>query len=138
MKDELRKWNELIKRQDGFYHRSAKGCSLADAQFWVLYALCEKSGSLCQNSFCENWSYSKQTVNTAVARLEKSGLVRLSFSEGSRKKKDIFLTPAGEKFCLIHIRPLQEKEERAMCSLAPEERKEFLRLYEKLLTALET
>ena len=61
----------------------------------------------------------------------------MSFAEGSRKKKDIFLTQAGEIFCDSNIRKLLEAETRAVSRLNETERREFLRLYEQLLSALE-
>ncbi len=138
MNAELEKWNKLIKRQDEFYHRCAKKCGLADAQFWVLYALCEAQNSLCQNTFCENWCYSKQTVSAAVASLEKAGLVYLTYAKGSRKQKDLNLTPKGEEFCKIHIQSLQSVEEKVMMSLSSKDREDFFRILEYLLNGLET
>lgn len=137
MNKDLEKWNRLMKRQDELYHQCAKNAGLADAQFWVLYALCEANQALCQNTFCENWCYSKQTVSTAVSTLEKMGLVYLTFAEGSRKKKDLKLTEKGEQFCDQHIRSLQALEEKVLESLASEERNQFFRFLEDLLGGLE-
>lgn len=137
MNSELEKWNILIKRQDEFYHKCAKKSGLADAQFWVLYALCETKKALCQNTFCENWCYSKQTVSAAVASLEKSGLVYLTYAEGSRKQKDLHLTEKGEEFCDKHIRTLQEVEEKVLMSLSDSERNTFFHILGHLLEGLE-
>ncbi len=137
MKKELSKWNRLTKKQDEIYHRCAKRAGLADAQFWVLYALCEADKPLCQNSFCENWCYSKQTVCTAVASLEKADLVQLAFAEGSRKQKDLYLTEKGEEFCNQHVRSVQEAEEKVLEALSQEEREKFFGLLEHLLNHLD-
>ncbi len=137
MNKELSKWNRLIKKQDEVYHRCAKRAGLADAQFWVLYALCEAQKPLCQNTFCENWCYSKQTVCTAVASLEKAGLVQLAFAEGSRKQKDLFLTEKGEMFCDQHIRSVLEAEEKVLQALSGEERERFFAVLENLLDGLD-
>ncbi len=137
MNSELRKWNKLIKQQDEFYHRIAKKSGLADAQFWILYAICETQNCLCQNTFCENWCYSKQTASAAVASLQKAGLVYLTYAEGSRKKKDLHLTEKGENFCNKHIRSLQSTEEKVLAMLSDVERDAFFRVYEYLLEKLE-
>lgn len=137
MKKELSKWNRLTKKQDEIYHQCAKKAGLADAQFWVLYALCEADTPLCQNSFCENWCYSKQTVCTAVASLEKAGLVQLSFAEGSRKQKDLYLTEKGEEFCNQHVRSVLEAEEKVLKALSQEEREKFFGILEHLLNHLD-
>lgn len=136
MNEELSKWNRLTKKQDEIYHQCAKKAGLADAQFWVLYALCEAKKALCQNTFCENWCYSKQTVCTAVASLEESGLVQLTFAEGSRKQKDLHLTEKGEEFCDRYVRVVQNAEEKVLESLSPEERNKFFGLLEILLDGM--
>lgn len=138
MSEALGTWNRLAKRQDQLYHRCAKRAGLTDAQFWVLYALCEEKQPLSQNTYCEDWCYSKQTVNTAVAGLERMGLVSLSFVEGSRKQKALRLTAQGERFCQKQIRSLQESEEKVLAALSSQDRNEFLRLFEALLTGLES
>ncbi len=137
MNTELEKWNMLVKKQDEFYHQCAKKSGLSDAQFWVLYALCEAKEALCQNTFCENWCYSKQTVSAAVAGLEKAGLVYLTYAEGSRKQKNLYLTKEGEDFCNKNIRTLQEVEEKVLMSLTEQERTKFFELLGYLLESME-
>lgn len=137
MNQELSRLNKLIKKQEEIYHGFAKKAGLTDTQFWVLYALCEADTALCQNTFCENWCYSKQTVNTAVATLEKSGLLSLTYAKGSHKKKDITLTAAGEAFCDLHIRNLLQAEDAALMELSMEERESFFEIFGKMLSYLE-
>lgn len=137
MNEELAKWNRLTKRQNEIYHQCAKKAALPDAQFWVLYALCEAKHPLCQNTFCENWCYSKQTVNTAVVGLEKAGLVRLTFAEGSRKKKDLNLTEKGEDFCDKHIRTVLNAECKSLNQFPASDRASFFSFLENLLSGIE-
>ena len=137
MNHSLKHWNQLATRQDALYHQCAKRSGLPDAQFWVLYALCETEGLLRQNDFCESWCYSKQTTSAAVAGLEKAGLVSLRFAEGSRKQKELFLTPTGETFCDQYIRSVQATEEQVLRTLSPKARAAFFGTYADLLTKLE-
>lgn len=129
--------NRLFKKQEEIYHQWAKHIGLTDTKFWVLYALCESEGVLFQNAFCENWCYSKQTVNTAVASLEEDGIISLEFAEGSRKQKNIQLTKKGEAFCDAHIRPVIGAEEKSLMKLNEKEREAFLHTLEKLIYCLE-
>ena len=131
------KFNKLNKRREDIYHLCAKKAGITDTKFWVLYAMCEVGGIISQNGFCENWCYSKQTVNAAVASLEKEGILYLEFSEGSKKQKDLRLTERGEIFCRKYIFPVLEAECKAVSSLDEEERVSFLRTKEKLLSILE-
>ncbi len=137
MNTELSRLNRLSKKQEELYHQCAKKAGITDTQFWVLYALCEAEHALCQNSFCESWCYSKQTVNTAVANLEKSGLICLSYKEGSHKQKNVKLTQQGEAFCDLHIRTLMQAESNALMRLPAQQREVFFRGLEQLLIGLE-
>ena len=82
MDQEQKKWNQLATQQDEIYHLCAKRSGLPDAQFWLLYAICETEDVLCQNAFCESWCYSKQTASAAVAALEKTELVHAALTVG--------------------------------------------------------
>ena len=137
MTAELARLNQLTKKQNELYHQCAKRANLTDSQFWVLYAVCEAEDALCQNTFCERWCYSKQTVNTAVATLEKKGLLELRYAKGSHKQKEIRLTPAGQTFCDKHIRTLMRAESGALMQLTEEECQKFFSLQERLLATLE-
>lgn len=138
MNRELSRLNKLVKKQDKIYHQCAKKAGITDTKFWVLYALCESGGVLCQNSFCENWCYSKQTVNTAVSGLEKEGFIYLTFAIGSRKQKEIRLTEKGEAFCNQYIKTVLEAECRSLMNLSEDERKNFFELIERILSDLES
>ena len=136
MNEELKKWSRLTKRQNEIYHRAAKRAGLPDAQFWLLYALSEEKGPLCQNTFCSDWCYSKQTVSTAVAGLCRAGLAGLQFASGSKKQKDLFLTEAGEDFCRQHIIPVMEAECAVLNRFPKEEREQFFGFLEALLSGI--
>lgn len=123
-----RELDALYQKTDKIYYEFARGCGLSETAYWILYAVEVSGGSVAQRVISEEFSYSKQTVNSALKALEAKGLICLDFAEGSRKAKVVTLTPAGRAFCAERIAPAIEAEERAFLSLAPEERSEFLRL----------
>lgn len=133
MQKELAQLNKLIKKQEGMYHQLAKKSGLTDSKFWVMYALVEAGGTLCQNVFCNHYYYPKQTVNTAVTSLEKDGYVYLELKDGSKKQKDIKLAPLGEAFCDEYIRPLMQKEEDALLALEKNQRETFFQTFAQLV-----
>lgn len=137
MNTELARLNKLIKKQDEIYHQCAKKAGITDTQFWVLYALCEKEKGLCQNTFCESWCFSKQTAHTAVAKLEKEGLVHLAYAQGSHKQKDILLTEQGKRFCAQYIEKLVQAEQSVFQTLTKEERSFFSSILERLIQCME-
>ena len=129
--------NKLTRRQDEIYHRCAVNAGISDTKFWILYAICESGGALCQNAICQDWFCSKQTVSTAVAGLERDGILHLQFAAGSKKQKNLQLTAKGELFCDKHIRSVLNAECRALSSLPEPLRQAYLSTREKLLEVLE-
>lgn len=117
------------KRTDDVFHAYAVRQGLSDCAFWLLYALCEDDRPYTQNDLCEQWYYSKQTVNSAVSNLIKAGYIDLI--SGARNRKLISLTPVGQKYVEAHIRPVIEAEQRALAGLTAEERSLYIALSER-------
>ena len=118
----------LYQKTDKIYYEVARGCGLSETAYWILYAVEVSGGSVAQAVISEEFSYSKQTVNSALKALEAKGLIRLDFAEGSRKAKMVSFTPEGRSFSEKRIVPAIEAEDRAFTSLSAEERDELLRL----------
>lgn len=123
-----REMDVLYRESDKLYYELARNCGLSETAYWILYAIEVSGGSITQREIASNFSYSKQTVNSALKTLEARGLVELDYVEGSRKSKLVSLTPDGRAFSDERIRPAIAAEDRAFLSLAPEERLELLRL----------
>ena len=138
MNAEWSELNRLTKRQEAFYHKCAVNAGITDAKFWILYAVCQSGGSLSQSAICEDWYFSKQTVNSAVTGLiQQDRVLSMEFAEGSRKQKELHLTHKGEAFCNAYIRPVLKAECSAISELPPEQRRVFLDAQEKIIGKLE-
>lgn len=120
--------DRLYHETDRLYYGIARDCGLSECAYWLMYALEEAQGTSTLSSLAERWCYSKQTVSSAVKTLQTRGLVEMSFSEGSRKCKDVSLTDAGRAFSQERVVPAMEAEQRAFETLSTQERAEFLRL----------
>lgn len=74
---------------DDLYEKHASKSSVSPTAFWLLYALMENGGGrpLTQRRFCKEWSYSPQTVNSCLKKLQRDGLVSLVSLPGSKKEK---------------------------------------------------
>lgn len=81
--------------------------------------------------------FHKQTINTALKKMEEDGLICFERSTQNRKKKQIFLTEEGTALAQKTVIPFMEMEKRAFGSLDDKERKEFLRLTQKHLDLLQ-
>lgn len=83
------------------------------------------------NDLCSEWSIPKQTINTAVAALQKKGVAFLSPIPGTRNKKNIAFTEFGRDFAEKTVGILRMAELDALAELSPEERELYIRLNEK-------
>ena len=127
----------LYNEIDKLYHTFAHGCGISDCAYWMLYGLELAGGSLPVGTLTKTWSYSKQTINSALKTLEARGLVELTYMEGSRKNKRAELTEAGHVFSEARIVPAIDAEHRAFATLEPEERIELVRLVRRYVDALD-
>lgn len=130
------KYGELSKQYDALYHRVAQRYGFSDLQHWLLYILYSESREFTQNELAELFGLPKQSLNSAVARLQKLGYVTRAACPGPGNSKTVSLTPAGRELCLHCVEPLLRAEERALDRLTAEENEQFLRLYEKHYLAI--
>ena len=127
----------LYNEIDKLYHAYARGCGISDCAYWMLYDLVLAGGELPLARLTTSWSYSKQTISSALKSLQASGFVELSYIEGSRKCKLARLTDAGRAFSEERIVPAIQAEQRAFETLAEAERRELIRLVRSYSHALE-
>lgn len=112
-------FNQQFKELNAVYHRAASKHNISDNEFWVWYALLALEGEPSQQSICEMWSLPKQTVNSVVSGMIKKGHVYLETIPGTRNKKVIRLTEAGQKFGEHVILKVYEAEQRAIDQISP-------------------
>lgn len=85
-----------------------------------------------QTKLCSALFLSKQTVNSALKKLESRGYLRMESMSGDRRNKLLSLTARGEEL----LEPTLSMEERAFLRLTPEERRTFLDLSHRYLNAI--
>lgn len=124
---------------DDLYEKHASKSSVSPTAFWLLYALMENGGGrpLTQRRFCKEWSYSPQTVNSCLKKLQRDGLVSLVSLLGSKKEKGIELTDYGEEAACRLVGPLMAAEARAFGSISQEDRAATLRVLRSYLVLLD-
>ncbi len=131
---ELKKYNRLYREMDMFYHDIAVKTGLADSAFWIFYAICEYGDGCLQRDICAAFSVSKQTIHSAIHRMEKDGYLYLT--EGHGRDKHIYLTEEGRRLVEEKIAPVIRMENMALADMGKEDSKELLRLTEKYLGLL--
>ena len=129
-------FDRLLNRLDHIYSEFSRACGLSDCAYWMLVDTSTAGGSIAVSRLTSEWSYSKQTINSAIKTLTARGFATLEFAEGSRKNKVVRLTEAGMRFSEQYALPAQEAEQQAFEVLEPWEQREIMRLIEKFSHAL--
>ena len=127
----------LYRESDKLYYELARDCGLSETAYWIMYALEVSGGSVTQRQIADDFSYSKQTVNSSLKTLAARGLVELAPAADDRRAKLVSLTAAGRAFADERIRPAVAAEDRAFTSLAPAERAELIRLVRAYASAID-
>lgn len=128
---EMAEFNRLYKEADNLYTRYAAAQGISTTALCVLYSLYVSDGPCTQAQLVDSWGIPSQTINSCLKSMEKSGLVRLEFLEGNRKKKRILISGQGGEMMERIVAPLVEAENRAMGALTPQERRQLFNLTRK-------
>lgn len=126
----LWEYNTIFKENDEVYRCAAKTLGISDCSLWILYTLRTEQEAITQKEICEAFYYPKQTVNSALKKLENEGYIALTEMKDRRSKK-ITLTESGKKLAARTADKLIEAELAAMSELTDEEQKRFIELFRK-------
>ena len=129
--------NQNDKLLDELYRHYAAGVNLSATALWILYIAWIQGDGCTQKDICEAWSYTKQTINSALKNLEKQGYIRLVPLPGNRKSKRLLFTDAGRAFAQSVVCPLLAAEEAAFGRLEKEERIALVALSQKRTALLQ-
>lgn len=136
-KDRIAKLNKLYKRNNELCRNMAVAVNLSETTLWILYFL-RYDGVHTQRDLCNVSFQPRQTVNSAIKKLESEGYITLSFSNTNRKNKIVTLTEKGEELARQTADQILEAEERTFSAMTEAEIDQLLTLYNKYLTTLET
>lgn len=122
--------NKIYKETNELYHIAAKKLGLSDCAFWVLYFLQAAESNLTQSALCSQLYEPKQTVHSALKKLEREGYI--CFQQGNdRRTKYICLTESGTRLAESTIDQVIEAEIAAFCQMDDREKETFIALFTK-------
>ena len=133
LKEVMYKINCLASDMDSLYHRAASKLGLSDSVMLVLYLLYENGGKYPLGNIRRETGMRKQTLNSAVRKLESEGVLR-SESEGSDcdgRTKLLRLTEKGKEYADSTVARLFGAECSTFDGWTDKEIHEYLRLTEK-------
>lgn len=134
---ELRRLNYLMGETDAAYHEAALRLGLSDSAMRILYTVCDYSdGFRCPlREVCRRCGLSKQTVNSALRKLEAEGIIFLE-AEGA-KSKTVCLTTEGRGLAERTVMRLMAAENQVLGGWSREDVEKYLELAERFLAAFQ-
>lgn len=131
----LSEYNSIIKENDEIYHKDARKIGISDCAFLIFYIMREENGIVTQSTVCDAFYQPKQTVNSALKKLEREGYIELGTIAGGRSKQ-INFTKKGKKFAEETIDKVIASEQKALSGLTLKEQETFLSLFRKFTKLL--
>lgn len=131
---EMKRYNHLISEIEATYHEISWKLKLSDSALHILYTICNNGQDCLLQDICYHTGLSKQTIHSAVRKLEADHLVYLE-PVGSKSKK-VCLTEAGKQLAEQTAGRVIQAENEIFASWPFEDVQKYLSLTEAFLLAL--
>lgn len=127
---QMKHFNLLLSEMDAAYHDAALRLGLSDSAMLILYTICWCDGECLLSDITSGAS--KQTINSALRKLEADNIVCLEAFEGRKKK--VRLTEEGNQFVKDTVFRLIEVENAIFNIWSDEEKNTYIELTRRYLT----
>lgn len=132
--DELRKYNHMVSEINELYHEVAFKAGISDSIQSILYVLCYENYCCLQSEIYKLSGISRKTINSAIRRLEKDGMVYLE--KGKGRNTVVRLSDKGIDFAKEKIEPLYKAENAIFAEWSEDEVETYLKLTARYKDAL--
>jgi DNA-binding MarR family transcriptional regulator len=119
-----------------FFMEEAADFGVTPVQFAMLNALMDDAGQD-QVTLASRVAFDAATSGSVIARLEAKGWIRREADEQDRRRKRLWITPAGQAVALQMKRPATNTQERLVAPLSQAEQEQLVQLLAKLVAAHE-
>ncbi|MDE7333478.1 MAG: MarR family transcriptional regulator [Lachnospiraceae bacterium] len=126
----LMEYNDIFKENENIYRGLARRVGLSECAFWILYILRADNEAPVQSDICACLHLPKQTINSALKKMEAEGYLVLTRGSDLRSKR-VSLTADGVRLCEKTVDRVIGVEQNALNGLPPEEQTLFLSLFRK-------
>lgn len=121
--------NCMASDLNSLYHQAALKLGMSDTVLFLLYLVYENDGSCLIKDIQQETQISKQTLNSAIRKLEKEDIIYLEQSGG--RAKIVCLTQKGKEYTDHTIARLFQAEREAFKGWTQEEIDQYLALMER-------
>lgn len=132
--NKMKRYNYLVSEIEAVYHESSIRLGISDSVLRILYTICDQGEKCPLANITRKTGLSKQTVNSAVHKLEKDNIVFLEAADG--KSKNVCLTEKGISFSQSSVVKIMNIENEIFDSWESSDVEKYLELTEKYLHAL--
>ena len=132
--EQLIRLDLFIGETEAVYHEATLKLGLTDSAMNVLYTICMFDGVCPLKNIAALSGLPKQTINSALRKLEREEVLYLESVDG--RKKRACLTEKGRELCDGTVMLLMHMEDEIIGSWLPEERELYLSLTRRYLDAL--
>lgn len=130
----MKQFNRINDKISLLYHKASRKLGLSDSEMSIFYLLCDY-GTLSQKEIIGLTGMSKQTMSSAVGRMEAAGWLSRGVTAGHRR--DLILTEKGQAVVDDVLAPFMEQENRIFETWTEEEKTTFLSLNARYRDELE-
>lgn len=131
---EMKRCNYLLGEIDAVYHEMALKLGLSDSAMRILYTICNYGDSCPLQDICRLLGISKQTINSAIRKLEAEGIVYLE--PAGAKSKTVCFTEEGKRLAEHTVMQILEAEDAVFASWPREDVNKYLELMENFLVGI--
>lgn len=120
MKTQLQEFNNIITELFTAYHQIALKLGVTENELWILYELLPEEGEgILQRELCLRLGLPKQTVNSALQKMEQAGHIEQKTGR-DRRTKLVSLTEAGRQLAEQKAGWLMQAEMAALDAIGPQ------------------
>lgn len=128
-------YTHLAGEINALYHEAAVKTGISDSIQNILYVICERDEKRClQSEISKLTGMSRQTINSAIRKLEQDGIVYLE--QGKGRNTIVCLTEKGKQYAYEKVYPLFEVENKIWNEWTEEDQQKYILLTEKYRDAL--
>ena len=135
--DKVKRINCLCNEIDLLYHQAARKLEVSDSVLCILYIIYEKGDGCLLHEVCQESGLSKQTINSALRKLELDQILYLELDQERGKSKRIFLTEKGKDYVNRTAACLYEAERSAFADWTEDEFTQYLAFMKKYIDAFQ-
>ncbi|MGN0479704.1 MAG: MarR family winged helix-turn-helix transcriptional regulator [Hominenteromicrobium sp.] len=130
---DMKRFNYLISETEAAYHEMTRKLGISDSAMIVLYTICDNGGACLLKEICRRSGIRKQTINSAIRKLEAEEIVFLESADAKSKK--VCLTEKGHRLAACTAMRMIQAENEILASWPKAEVEQYLDLTERFLTA---